>query len=277
MTRTVSIPNIAIGGNNPLALIAGPCVIEDVEVTLSIARTLKEIAASLSIPYIFKTSYDKANRSSLQSYRGPGLEKGLEVIQMVKEQLSVPVLSDVHRFEEIQPASQVLDILQIPAFLSRQTDFLTAVAETGKVVNVKKGQFMSPYEVKNIIGKVASTGNQGILLTERGFSFGYNNLVADMRSLVIMRDFGYPVVFDASHSVQLPGGQGTASGGQRQFVSYLARAACAVGIDALFMEVHSTPDSALCDAPNMLELQTLPHLLKQIKSIDDLIKGEEVN
>jgi 2-dehydro-3-deoxyphosphooctonate aldolase (KDO 8-P synthase) len=277
LTRTVRINNIAIGGNNPLVLIAGPCVIENVEVTLSIARTLKEIAASLSIPYIFKTSYDKANRSSLQSYRGPGLEKGLEVIQMIKEQLSVPVLSDVHRFEEIQPASQVLDILQIPAFLSRQTDFLTAVAETGKVVNVKKGQFMSPYEVKNIIGKVASTGNQGILLTERGFSFGYNNLVADMRSLVIMRDFGYPVVFDASHSVQLPGGEGTASGGQRQFVSYLARAASAVGIDSLFMEVHSKPDSALCDAPNMLELKTLAHLLKQIKSIDDLIKGEGVN
>lgn len=277
MTRKVIINNIAIGGNNPLALIAGPCVIEDVDVTLAIASSLKEIAASLSIPYIFKTSYDKANRSSLKSYRGPGLEKGLEVIQMVKEQLSVPVLSDVHRFEEIKPASQVLDILQIPAFLSRQTDFLTAVAETGKVVNVKKGQFMSPYEIKNIIDKVASTGNHSILLTERGFSFGYNNLVADMRSLVIMRDFGYPVVFDASHSVQLPGGQGTASGGQRQFVSYLARAASAVGIDALFMEVHSNPDSALCDAPNMLDLQTLPHLLKQVKSIDDLIKGEGVN
>ena len=205
------------------------------------------------------------------------MEKGLEIIQMVKEQLSVPVLSDVHRFEEIKPASQVLDILQIPAFLSRQTDFLTGVAETGKVVNIKKGQFMSPYEVKNIVNKVASTGNHGILLTERGFSFGYNNLVADMRSLVIMRDFGYPVVFDASHSVQLPGGQGTASGGQRQFVSYLARASSAVGIDALFMEVHSDPDSALCDAPNMLELQTLPQLLKQIKSIDDLIKGEGIN
>jgi 2-dehydro-3-deoxyphosphooctonate aldolase (KDO 8-P synthase) len=277
LTREVNIHNITVGGNNPLSLIAGPCVIEDAEITLSIARTLKEIASGLSIPYIFKTSYDKANRSSLQSYRGPGLEKGLEVIQMVKEKLSVPVLSDVHRFEEIGQAAEVLDILQIPAFLSRQTDFLTAVAETGKVVNIKKGQFLSPYEIQNAINKVTSTGNDNILVTERGFSFGYNNLVADMRALVIMRNFGYPVVFDASHSVQLPGGQGTASGGERRFVSALARAATAVGIDALFMEVHAKPDSALCDAPNMLELDKLPLLLKQIKSIDDLIKGDGVH
>jgi 2-dehydro-3-deoxyphosphooctonate aldolase (KDO 8-P synthase) len=277
LTREVNIHNIAVGGNKPLALIAGPCVIEDATITLSIARTLKEIASSLSIPYIFKTSYDKANRSSYQSYRGPGLKKGLEVIRMVKEKLSVPVLSDVHRFDEIEPAAEVLDILQIPAFLSRQTDFLTAVAETGKVVNIKKGQFLSPYEIHNVIDKVTSTGNHCILVTERGFSFGYNNLVADMRSLVIMRNLGYPVVFDASHSVQLPGGQGTASGGERTFVSSLARAATAVGIDALFMEVHSNPDSALCDAPNMLELDTLPLLLKQIKSIDDLIKCKGVH
>jgi 2-dehydro-3-deoxyphosphooctonate aldolase (KDO 8-P synthase) len=274
LTREVKIHNITIGGNNPLSLIAGPCVIEDAEIALSIARSLKEIASSLSIPYIFKTSYDKANRSSLQSYRGPGLEKGLEVIRMIREKLSIPVLSDVHRFEEIGPASEVLDILQIPAFLCRQTDFLTAVAETGKAVNIKKGQFLSPYEIQNAINKVTSTGNHSIMVTERGFSFGYNNLVADMRSLVIMRNFGYPVVFDASHSVQLPGGQGTASGGERTFVSSLARAATAVGIDALFMEVHAKPDSALCDAPNMLELEKLPSLLQQIKSIDDLIKGE---
>jgi 2-dehydro-3-deoxyphosphooctonate aldolase (KDO 8-P synthase) len=277
LTREITIHNIAVGGNNPLSLIAGPCVIEDAEITLSIARTLKKIASSLSIPYIFKTSYDKANRSSLQSYRGPGLEKGLEVIQLVKDQLSIPVLSDVHRFEEIGPASEVIDILQIPAFLCRQTDFLTSVAETGKVVNIKKGQFLSPYEVQNVINKVTSTGNHSILVTERGFSFGYNNLVADMRSLVIMRNFGYPVVFDASHSVQLPGGQGNASGGERTFVSSLARAATAVGIDALFMEVHAKPDSALCDAPNMLALEKLPLLLKQIKSIDDLIKSEGVH
>ena len=277
MTREVNIHNITVGGNNPLSLIAGPCVIEDAEITLTIARTLKEIAFSLSMPYIFKTSYDKANRSSHQSYRGPGLEKGLEVIRMVKDQLSIPVLSDVHRFEEIESASEVLDILQIPALLSRQTDFLTAVAETGKVVNIKKGQFLSPYEIQNVIDKVTSTGNHRILVTERGFSFGYNNLVADMRSLVIMRNFGYPVVFDASHSVQLPGGQGTASGGERTFVSFLARAATAVGIDALFMEVHAKPDSALCDAPNMLALDTLPLLLKQIKTIDDFIKREGVH
>lgn len=274
MTRTVIINNISLGGNNPLVVIAGPCVIEDVDATLAIARTLKEITATLAIPYIFKTSYDKANRSSLKSYRGPGLEKGLEVIREIKRQLDIPVISDVHRFEEIKPAADVLDIIQIPAFLSRQTDFIVKVAETGKAVNIKKGQFMSPGEIQNAIEKATTTGNHNILVTERGFSFGYNNLVADMRSLVIMRTFGYPVVFDASHSVQLPGGLGTASGGQRQFVSHLARAATAVGIDALFMEVHSQPDSALCDAPNMLTLQSLPLLLKQIQSIDGMIKDE---
>jgi 2-dehydro-3-deoxyphosphooctonate aldolase (KDO 8-P synthase) len=274
LTRTVIINNISLGGNNPLVVIAGPCVIEDVDATLAIARTLKEITATLAIPYIFKTSYDKANRSSLKSYRGPGLEKGLEVIREIKRQLDIPVISDVHRFEEIKPAADVLDIIQIPAFLSRQTDFIMKVAETGKAVNIKKGQFMSPGEIQNAIEKATTTGNYNILVTERGFSFGYNNLVADMRSLVIMRTFGYPVVFDASHSVQLPGGLVTASGGERQFVSYLALAATAVGIDALFMEVHSQPDSALCDAPNMLALQSLPLLLKQIQSIDGIIKDE---
>ena len=274
MTRTITLNTISLGGNNPLALIAGPCVIEDMDVTLAIARDLKEITATLDIPYIFKTSYDKANRSSRTSYRGPGLDKGLEVIREIKKQLDIPVIADVHRFEEIQPAADVLDIIQIPAFLSRQTDFIIKVAETGKAVNIKKGQFMSPNEIQNAIDKATATGNHNILVTERGFSFGYNNLVADMRSLVIMRTFGYPVVFDASHSVQLPGGLGAASGGQRQFVSYLARAATAVGIDALFMEVHSHPDSALCDAPNMLTLQSLPLLLKQIQSIDAVIKAE---
>ena len=274
MTRTVTLNTISLGGNNPLALIAGPCVIEDMDVTLAIARALKEITATLAIPYIFKTSYDKANRSSRTSYRGPGLDKGLEVIREIKKQLDIPVIADVHRFEEIQPAADVLDIIQIPAFLSRQTDFIIKVAETGKAVNIKKGQFMSPNEIQNAIDKATATGNHNILVTERGFSFGYNNLVADMRSLVIMRTFGYPVVFDASHSVQLPGGLGAASGGQRQFVSSLARAATAVGIDALFMEVHSQPDSALCDAPNMLSLESLPLLLKQIQSIDGMIKAE---
>jgi 2-dehydro-3-deoxyphosphooctonate aldolase (KDO 8-P synthase) len=274
LIREIIIKNVPVGGNNPLVLIAGPCVIEGLDITLDIASALKEITASLSIPYIFKSSYDKANRSSLSSYRGPGLEKGLEVLQEVKKKLDIPVLSDVHRFEEIESAAEVLDVLQIPAFLSRQTDFVIKVAEAGRSVNIKKGQFMSPYEVKNVIDKVISTGNQNVFVTERGFSFGYNNLIADMRSLVIMRDLGYPVVFDATHSVQLPGGLGTVSGGQRQFVSYLSRAATAVGIDALFMEVHLQPDSALCDASNMLDLNSLPFLLKQIKSIDKIVKGE---
>lgn len=272
--RTVTIDTVSVGGNNPLVVIAGPCVIEDAERTIGIARTLKTITDTLDIPYIFKTSYDKANRSSLTSYRGPGLEKGLEVIGAIKRQLHIPVIADVHRFEEIEPAAEVLDIIQIPAFLSRQTDFIIKAAETGRAVNIKKGQFMSPGEIENVLDKAVSTGNQNILVTERGFSFGYNNLVADMRSLVIMRAFGYPVVFDASHSVQLPGGRGTASGGERQFVSSLARAATAVGIDALFLEVHSQPDSALCDAPNMLSLESLPFLLKQVRSIDGMIKGD---
>lgn len=274
MTREIRIKNISVGGSSPLVLIAGPCVIEGLDLTLHIASALKEITASLSIPYIFKTSYDKANRSSINSYRGPGLEKGLEVLQQVKKKLDIPVLSDVHRFEEIESGAEVLDIIQIPAFLSRQTDFIIKVAESGRAVNIKKGQFMSPYEVKNAIDKVISTGNHNVLVTERGFSLGYNNLVSDMRSLVIMRAFGYPVVFDATHSVQLPGGLGNASGGQRQFVPYLSRAATAVGIDALFVEVHLQPDSALCDASNMLELNVLPHLLKQIKAIDGVVKGE---
>lgn len=273
MTREIRIKNIPLGGNNPLVLIAGPCVIEGLDVTLHVAGALKEIASSLSIPYIFKTSYDKANRSSLDSYRGPGLKKGLEILQEVKEKLTIPVLSDVHRFEEIESAATVLDVIQIPALLSRQTDLIIKVAETGRAVNIKKGQFMSPHEVKNIIDKVTSTGNHQVLVTERGFSFGYNNLVADMRSLVILHTFGYPVVFDATHSVQLPGGLGSASGGQREFVTYLSRAATAVGIDALFVEVHPQPDSALCDGPNMLELNDLPSLLKQIQSIDHVVKG----
>ena len=273
MTREVRIKNIPVGGSNPLVLIAGPCVIEGLDNTLHIASALKELTASLSIPYIFKSSYDKANRSSLNSYRGPGLEKGLEILQEVKKRLAIPVLSDVHRFEEIDSAAEILDILQIPAFLSRQTDFILKVAETGRAVNIKKGQFVSPHEIKNVIEKVVSTGNHHLLVTERGFSFGYNNLVADMRSLVIMREFDYPVVFDSTHSVQLPGGLGTASGGQRQFVPYLSCAATAVGIDALFLEVHHQPDSALCDASNMLELKSLPLLLKQVQSIDRIVKG----
>lgn len=274
MTREIRIKDIPLGGRNPLVLIAGPCVIEGLDLTLHVATALKEITASLSIPFIFKTSYDKANRSSLNSYRGPGLKKGLEVLQEVKEKLNIPVLSDVHRFEEIEPAVSVLDVIQIPAFLSRQTDFIIKVAETGRAVNIKKGQFMSPPEVKNVIDKVTSTGNHQMLVTERGFSFGYNNLVVDMRSLVIMQKFGYPVVFDATHSVQLPGGLGSSSGGQREFITYLSRAAAATGIDALFMEVHPEPDNALCDGSNMLNLSVLPSLLKQVKLIDNMVKSE---
>ena len=274
MTKEIRIKNIPLGGRNPLVLIAGPCVIEGLDLTLHVATALKEITASLSIPFIFKTSYDKANRSSLNSYRGPGLKKGLEVLQEVKEKLNIPVLSDVHRFEEIEPAVSVLDVIQIPAFLSRQTDFIIKVAETGRAVNIKKGQFMSPPEVKNVIDKVTSTGNHQMLVTERGFSFGYNNLVVDMRSLVIMQKFGYPVVFDATHSVQLPGGLGSSSGGQREFITYLSRAAAATGIDALFMEVHPEPDNALCDGSNMLNLSVLPSLLKQVKLIDNMVKSE---
>ncbi len=272
MTREIRIKNIPVGGSNPLVVIAGPCVIEGLDITLHIASALQELTASLSIPYIFKTSYDKANRSSLSSPRGPGLEKGLAVLQEVKKRLNIPILSDVHRFEEIEAAAEVLDILQIPAFLSRQTDFIIKVAETGRAVNIKKGQFMSPQEIKNVIDKALSTGNHDVMVTERGFSFGYNNLVADMRSLAIMREFGYPVVFDSTHSVQLPGGLGTSSGGQRQFVSCLSRAATAVGIDALFLEVHHQPDDALCDASNMLDLDSLPLLLEQVKAIDSIVK-----
>jgi len=277
LSEKITIKDVAIGGGTPLVLIAGPCVIEGVESTLHLASALKEITSSLSIPFIFKTSYDKANRSSLNSYRGPGVDKGLTILHEVRRQLDVPVLSDVHRFEEIEAAAQVLDVIQVPAFLSRQTDFLITVAHTGRAINIKKGQFMSPYEMKNVIEKVISTGNHQVLVTERGFSFGYNNLVADMRSLVIMRNFGYPVVFDATHSVQLPGGAGTASSGERHFVSPLARAAAAVGIDALFIEVHFQPDRALCDGPNMLALESLPRLLTQVKSIDERVKVESLH
>ena len=274
MTREIRIKDMPLGGRNPLVLIAGPCVIEGLDLTLHVATALKEITASLSIPFIFKTSYDKANRSSLNSYRGPGLKKGLKVLQEVKEKLNIPVLSDVHRFEEIETAASVLDVIQIPAFLSRQTDFIIKVAETGRVVNIKKGQFMSPPEVKNVIDKVTSTGNHQMLVTERGFSFGYNNLVVDMCSLVILQKFGYPVVFDATHSVQLPGGLGSSSGGQREFITYLSRAAVATGIDALFIEVHPEPDNALCDGSNMLNLSIVPSLLKQVKLIDNMVKSE---
>lgn len=272
LTKEISIGPVKAGGSNPLILIAGPCVIENEESSLAAAEALIEIASKLSIPLIFKSSYDKANRSSATSYRGPGLTAGLKILSKVKERFAVPVLSDVHRFEEIGPASEVLDCLQIPAFLCRQTDFVVEVARTGKAVNVKKGQFLAPWDMKNVVDKVLSTGNSNILLTERGASFGYNNLVVDFRALPIMRSFGYPVVFDATHAVQLPGGKGTSSGGQREYVEQLARAAVAVGVDAIFMEVHEDPEKAPCDGPNSIAIKDLPEMLARIKEIDKVVR-----
>lgn len=272
MTREITVQSVKIGGNRPFALIAGPCVIETESSTLEAAERLKRITGDLGVPFIFKSSYDKANRSSLKSYRGPGIAEGLRILGRVKKELGLPLLSDVHRFEEIKPAAEVLDVIQIPAFLSRQTDLLLEVAGTGRVVNIKKGQFLAPWDIGNAVEKAASTGNANILITERGVSFGYNNLVVDMRSLAIMRGYGYPVAFDATHSVQLPGGAGTASAGERRFVPQLTRAAVAAGVDALFMEVHDCPDKALCDGPNMLNMEELPHLLEQAMEIDAIVK-----
>jgi 2-dehydro-3-deoxyphosphooctonate aldolase (KDO 8-P synthase) len=269
----VAIGSMTVGAGHPLALIGGPCAIEDESFMLDVASRLRDIAAKAGVPFIFKSSYDKANRTSIRSYRGPGLSEGLEILQKIKDVVGVPVLSDVHTVEEVEPAAEVLDVLQIPAFLCRQTDLVVAAARTGKPVNVKKGQFLAPWDTKNIVEKVRSVGNDQVLLTERGASFGYNNLVADMRSLVVMRSFGVPVVFDATHSVQLPGGAGTTSGGQREFVPYLARAAVATGCDALFMEIHPDPDQAPSDGPNMLRLEDLPVLLTQITQIDRLVRG----
>ncbi len=272
MTKEIKVGKIKIGGDNPLVLIAGPCVIETEEQTFQTAKRLKEITSELGIPFIFKSSYDKANRTSLKSYRGPGLKKGLEILGKIKKELNIPLLIDVHEREDVSVVSKVADILQIPAFLCRQTDFVLAVARAGKPVNVKKGQFLAPWDVKNVIEKIESVGNKDILLTERGTTFGYNNLVVDMKSLPIMRSFGYPVVFDATHSVQLPGGVGIATGGNREYVPYLARAAVACGVDALFLEAHPDPDKALSDGPNMLRLEEVPKLLKEVKEIDRIVR-----
>ena len=269
----VAIGSITIGAGHPLALIGGPCAIEGESFMLDVASRLRDITAKAAVPFIFKSSYDKANRTSIYSYRGPGLQKGLEILQKIKDAVGVPVLSDVHAVEEVKPAAEVLDVLQIPAFLCRQTDLIVAAARTGKPVNVKKGQFLAPWDTQNIVEKVRSVGNDQVLLTERGASFGYNNLVVDMRSLVVMRSFDVPVVFDATHSVQLPGGAGTASSGQREFVPHLARAAVATGCDALFMEIHPDPDHAPSDGPNMLRLEDLPALLTQITQIDSIARG----
>ena len=272
MTREIVVGNIKIGANRPLVLIAGPCVIESEAVVMHHAERLLTICNGVGIPLIFKASYDKANRTSINAFRGPGMREGLRILAKVKESLGLPVLSDIHSIELVAPAAEVLDVLQIPAFLCRQTDLLVAAAASGRVINVKKGQFLAPWDMKNVAGKIAASGNENIILTERGASFGYNNLVVDMRSFPVMRSSGYPVVFDATHSVQLPGGQGESSGGQREYVEYLSRAAVAAGIDGIFMEVHEEPDKALCDGPNSIPLCDLPNLLKKLKAIDALVK-----
>ncbi len=269
----IRVRKIQIGGGAPLALIAGPCVLESRDDTLEVARFLKALCDEIGFPLIFKASYDKANRTSLGSYRGPGLEEGLRILDEVRDRFGIPVLSDVHCRLEVERAGQILDIVQIPAFLCRQTDLLLAAGRTGKVINIKKGQYLAPWDVAAAVEKVRSTGNDLVMVTERGTSFGYNNLVVDFRSLAILSRLGIPVIFDATHSVQLPGGRGDASGGEREFVSYLARAAVAVGIDALFIEVHQDPDRALCDGPNSLPLDGLRELLEEIREIDDLVKG----
>jgi 2-dehydro-3-deoxyphosphooctonate aldolase (KDO 8-P synthase) len=272
-TREVSVGPVRIGGGQRLALIGGPCAIEDEKHALMTAERLMKIAADKRVPFIYKSSYDKANRSSVNSYRGPGLVEGLRILRKVRDTLRVPVLSDIHQVSEVDPAAEVLDVLQIPAFLCRQTDLLLAAAATGKPVNVKKGQFVAPRDMKNVVDKLLSKGNEAILLTERGSSFGYHNLVVDMRGLADMRELGYPVVFDATHSVQLPGGAGDRSGGERKYVPALARAAVAFGIDALFMEMHEDPDRTLrdgrplSDGPNMLRIDDLPRLLDELVAI----------
>lgn len=274
MSKIVKIDNIPIGGDYPLVLIAGPCVIESEQVSLETAREIKIIAEKVGMPFIFKSSYDKANRTSLDSFRGLGLESGLKILGRVKEELGVPVTSDVHCREEVEKAAKVLDAIQVPAFLSRQTDLLLEIGRTGKAVNVKKGQFLAPDDMRNIVEKIRSTGNENILLTERGTSFGYHNLIVDIRSFPRMRKFGYPVIFDATHSVQLPAGQGKSSGGEREFISPLARAAVAAGCHGLFLEVHPCPDKALCDGPNMISLDELKTLLEEVKKIDEVVKKE---
>jgi 2-dehydro-3-deoxyphosphooctonate aldolase (KDO 8-P synthase) len=270
--HTVAIGNILMGEGKPLFVIAGPCVIENETVVMETAAALKRLGEQLNIPIIFKSSYDKANRTAIDSYRGPGLIAGLKVLQQVKAKYGLALLSDVHHPEEVEAAAEVLDILQIPAFLCRQTDLVVAAARTGKVINVKKGQFLAPWDMGNIVKKIESAGNNKILLTERGASFGYNNLVTDMRSIPIMQRFGYPVIFDATHSVQLPGGQGTSSGGQREFIPTLTRAAVAAGCDGLFMEVHPDPEHALSDGPTQIPLSELEGLLRQVKAIEAAVR-----
>ena len=269
--KTVKLRDFEIGGDK-LTIIAGPCAAESQEILDETAKGLKEITKKLGINFIFKSSFDKANRSSIYSYRGPGLEKGLEMLQAVKDKFDIPIVTDIHTPDQAEPVSKVVDMLQIPAFLCRQTDLLVAAAKTGKIVNIKKGQFLAPEQMGQLVKKVEDSGNDKILLTDRGCSFGYNNLVVDFRAIPIMQTFGYPVVFDATHSVQLPGAQGTSSGGDRRFVPTLAKAAVAAGANALFFEVHPDPDKAKCDGPNMLYLKDAENVFRICKEIFELVR-----
>jgi 2-dehydro-3-deoxyphosphooctonate aldolase (KDO 8-P synthase) len=271
-TREISVGSLKLGGSNPLFLIAGPCVIESEAHARMMAEKVSRIAADAGVPYIFKASYDKANRSSIKAFRGPGLSEGLRILGKIKNDVHVPILTDIHDASQAAPAAEVADVLQIPAFLARQTDLLLAAAKTGRVVNIKKAQFLSPWDMGNVAEKVASSGNHNIILTERGASFGYNNLVVDVRTFPILQKFGYPVVYDVTHSVQLPGGQGHASGGQPEFIEPLARAGVAAGIDGIFLETHDNPAAALSDGPNALPLPQLPQLLARLRELSALVR-----
>jgi len=272
LTREISLGSLRLGAGNPLFLIAGPCVIESDAHARMMAEKVAKIAADAGVPYIFKASYDKANRTSVKSFRGPGAREGLRILGKIRAELKIPVLTDIHDASQAGPASEVCDVLQIPAFLARQTELLVAAGKTGRIINVKKAQYLSPWDMANVAEKVASTGNSKILLTERGASFGYQNLVVDMRSFPVMRKTGYPVVFDVTHSVQLPGGQGHASGGQPEFIEPLARAGVAAGVDGIFLETHDHPAAALSDGPNALPLAQLPALLAKLKELSTLVR-----
>ena len=271
-TREITLGSLRLGGSNPLFLIAGPCVIESESHARMMAERVAKVAADAGVPYIFKASYDKANRSSIKAFRGPGLAEGLRTLAKIKSDLHLPILTDIHEASQAAPAAEVADILQIPAFLARQTDLLLAAAKTGRIINIKKAQFLSPWDMGNVAEKVSSSGNHNIILTERGASFGYNNLVVDMRTFPVLQKFGYPVVYDVTHSVQLPGGQGHASGGQPEFIETLARAGVAAGVDGLFLETHDNPGAALSDGPNALPLAQLPSLLSRIKELSTLVR-----
>ena len=271
-TREIALGALRLGGGNPLFLIAGPCVIESEKHARTIAEKVAKITADAGVPYIFKASYDKANRSSLKAFRGPGLKEGLRILSKIKSELKLPILTDIHDASQAEAAAEVCDVLQIPAFLARQTDLLIAAGKTGRIINIKKGQFLSPWDMGNVAEKVASTGNTKIILTERGASFGYQNLVVDMRSFPIMQRTGYPVVYDVTHSVQLPGGQGQSSGGQPQFIEPLARAGVAAGVDGIFLETHDNPAAALSDGPNALPLSELLGLLMKLKGLNSVVR-----